>query len=366
MADAPRKPSEHDAYEHVAGLVEGLISRYGLHASRSLIVQVYEDIFRDALAFPLGSRPPRPSRINHDGTPIQFAATVGRGPHTLQFLGEPGGPSAGRGERLRASRACIESVAGRLGLQGDLSSLAPLLDALAPEDDLDLLAEPAGAYWVGAAFPMGRAPHLRIYVNARWGPMARRWARLDLLAQHFRCAAWPGIAARLAPDLQPLGVAITLCAGQPPVGRIYLSAYGARMSYYEALANAHGGASLAQQVRTFGQCVLSDDYAYPTQSAVSSFGLACPDAPEESDAPDFKFELCAHCLFDSDLQAAACLCAWLGRAGLDGADYSHLLDLFSGGQPSDERLDLHCYAGVGMRRGAPYGTIYIKPGLGIP
>ncbi len=367
MMDAPRS-----VYQHVGELIAALVGRFGLDASRALIMQTYEDICRDSLAFPMGARPPGPSRINHDGTPIQFAATVGPGPRTLQFLGEAGAPGLGQStglagrERNGANRACIATVAERLGLDGALASIAPLLDALAPEKDIDLLADPGGAYWVGVAFPAGHAPHLRIYVNARWGQDSGRWARLGRLAEHFGCAPWPEIAARLAPDLEPLGVAITLGRGKPPTGRIYLTAYGKRMRYYEELAADYGDAGLAQQVRILGESVLGDDYRYPTQTAVCSFGLGQSTGLGQSAMPDYKFELCAHCLFESDLQAAARLGRWLERAGLDATDYSVLLDLFSAGHPSDRTLDLHCYAGVGTRSGALYGTVYIKPRIGVP
>jgi hypothetical protein len=357
------------AYSLVGELMEGLIARLDLVASRSLILRTYEDICHESLAFPLGARPPGPSRINHDGTPIQFAATVGPGARTLQFLGEAGAPNLAGRERMQANRECITAVAESLHMDGALSSVASLLDALAPETDIDLLADPGGAYWVGAAFPAGQAPHMRVYLNARWGQESGRWARLSRFAAYFGCAQWPEIATGLTPDLQPLGVAITLSPDQPPGGRIYLSAYGKRMRYYEELAEAYGiaplrgAASLAREWRAFGQSLLGDDYAYPTQTAVCSFGMG-GYAPGDSAKPDLKLELCAHCLFASDVQAAGRLRSWYEQRNLDAVGYESILSILSAGHLSDEAVDLHCYAGVGLRRGAPYGTIYIKPWIG--
>jgi hypothetical protein len=96
-----------------------------------------------------------------------------------------------------------------------------LLNALAPETNIDLLADPAGAYWIGAAFTAAREPHMRIYINARWGKEQERWARLSRFAAHFdESTQWQDIATTLAPDLQPLGVAITFKGVQLPAGRI--------------------------------------------------------------------------------------------------------------------------------------------------
>ena len=351
--DAPRS-----GYDYVSSQVAALIARFDLRESRAQIMQTYQDICRDSLAFPHGTRPPDHSRINHDGTPIQYAVTIGSAHHTLQFLGEAGSPGITGAERMRVNRECIATVTQRFGADRVLSAVTPLLDVLAPNTNVDLLADPGGAYWIGAAFTAKREPRLRIYINARWGKEQDRWARLSRFAAHFgESAQWRDIAARLAPHLQPLGTAITLNGDKPPVGRIYLSAYGKHMPFYEELADAYGGVDFMRQVRAFGRCMLGDDYAYPTQTAVCSFGFG------ENPILDFKFELCAHCLFASDAQAVARLRAWFEAAGLDAADYWDMLDILSEGFVSDKAPDLHCYVGIGLRRGAPYATLYLKPRL---
>jgi hypothetical protein len=353
VRDTPRS-----GYDYVGSQIAALIARFDLHASYSQIMQTYEDICRDSLAFPHGTRPPNYSRINHDGTPIQYAVTLGPSHHTLQFLSEAGSLSVTSAERMRVNRECITTVAQRLHADEALLSVTPLLDVLAPDTNVDLLADPGGAYWVGVAFSTARGPHLKIYINARWGKEQDRWARLSRFAAHFdKSAQWGNIAGRLAPDLQPLGTAITLQGGQPPTGRIYLSAYGKHMPFYEKLAEVYGGTSFMRQLGSFGRCVLGDDYVYPTQTAVCSFGLG------DNPMPDFKFELCAHCLFTSDVEAAARLRDWFEVTHLDTTDYWDMLNILSEGRLSDKAPDLHCYVGVGMQRGAPYATIYLKPRL---
>jgi hypothetical protein len=290
--------------------------------------------------------------------PIQFAVTIGSSHPTLQFLSEAGSPGITDAERMRVNRECITTVAKRLHADEALSSVTRLLDALAPDTNVDLLADPGGAYWVGAAFSTARKPYLKIYINACWGKKQDRWERLSRFAVHFgKSAQWEDIAGRLAPDLQPLGTAITLHGDQPPSGRIYLSAYGKHVPFYEELADVYGSANFMRQLRSFGSCLLGDDYVYPTKTAVCSFGLG------DNPMLDFKFELCAHCIFTSDVEAASRLRVWFEIAHLDATDYWDILDILSEGYLSDKISDLHCYVGLGLRRGAPCSTIYLKPRL---
>jgi hypothetical protein len=348
-------------YAYVASQIAALIDRFNLHTSALQIMQTYALICRESLALPPDSLPPEHSRINADGTPLQYAVTLGSPLPTLQFLGEAGGPGINGIERLRVNRECIAAVAQQFHATTALTSVTPLLDALAPEADVDLLADPGGAYWIGAAFSAGREPHLRIYINDRWGNKPDRWTRLSWFAAHFDGSqSWREIATRLAPSLQPLGTAITLHGNHPPAGRIYLSAYGQRMPFYEGLAEVYGGKAFMNQLRAFGRCMLGDDYGYPTQTAVCSFNFG------ESPAPDFKFELCAHCLFASDTQAVSRLHAWFEGARLNASGYEDMLAILSEGYLSDKTLDLHCYVGVGLRQGAPYATIYLKPRFNAP
>lgn len=357
----PGQDKPQSGYAYVGSQIAALIDRFNLQESSPQIMQTYASICRESMAFPRNTRPPDHSRINADGTPLQYAVTLGSPSPTLQFLGEAGGPAIIGTERLRVNLECIATVAQQLHATMALSSVVQLLDALAPEVDVDLLADPGGVYWIGAAFSAAREPHLRIYTNDRWGKEPDRWTRLARFAAHFDSSQpWRDIAIRLAPDLQPLGTAITLTGDNPPAGRIYLSAYGKRMAFYEELAEAYVGVDFMHQLCAFGRCMLGDDYVYPTQTAVCSFGFG------EGPTLDFKFELCAHCLFASDGEAVDRLQSWFEVARLDATSYRDMLDILSEGYLSDKALELHSYVGVGLRRGAPYATIYLKPRFNAP
>lgn len=354
------KEAPLSGYAYISSQMAALIDQFNLDASRSQIMQTYSNICGDSLAFARERSHRLYSHINHDGTPIQYGVTIGSSHHTLQFLGEAGRPGITGAERILMNRECMSVVAQCLQAQEALSSVRPLFDVLAPETDVDLLADHGGAYWIGTAFTAGSEPHLRIYINGRWGKEGERWKRLSRFAAHFdKSEPWAEIATMLAQDMQPLGTAMTFQGERSPSGRIYLSAYGKRMPFYEDLAYRYGGEDFVQQLQRFGKCILGDDYLYPTQTAVCSFGLSADKLL------DFKFELCAHCLFTSDADAAARLGEWFEIARLDASDYRAMLEILSEGYLSNTANELHCYAGFGLRRGAPYGTIYLKPRLRV-
>jgi hypothetical protein len=361
VVHAQRKPvpgRSRSVYSYVGSQIAALISRFGLQSSQAQIEQIYGEICRESLAFPLGTRPAGHSRINHDGTPFQFSVTLGSPFRSLQFLAEAGILGLSGAERIRVSRDRITAVAQRLQADVALSAVSGLLAVLAPDTDVDLLADPAGAFWIGVAFASGHAPRLKIYTNASWGSEHDRWARLEHFASHFRALEpWQKLEGTLRAELKPLGTAVTLAGKEPPSGRIYLGAYGKRIAYYEALARSIHGDGFRRILQQYAECMLGNDYLYPTQSAVCSFGVG---AGAEL---DLKFELCGHCLFSSDVEAASRLRAWFEVANLDPADYLDVLDILSEGHLSDKAPDLHVYVGVGLKHGTPYSTVYLKPRL---
>jgi hypothetical protein len=350
-------------YDYVSDQIAALIPRFNLAGWQPDILQVYREISQDSLGFPLGRRPSGTSRINHDGTPFQYAVTAGSDLHALQFIGEAGPVGAASQnisgtERLQLNRECIQAVAGRLQAGAALAKISPLLDGLAPATNVDLLADPGGAFWIGVGFCASQQPSMRIYTNVAWGREPDRWERLRDFAVAFEMGeAWQEIERQLKPEMKPLGTAITLSGQQPPSGRIYLTGYGKRAIYYEALAEQVGGSGSRELVEWFIHCMLGEDYAYPTQTAVSSFGLS------NQAGFDFKFELCAHCLFNSDVQAERRLRLWFEKASMQADDYFVLLEVLADKALSDRQNELHCYMGVGLKGGHPYSTIYLKPSL---
>lgn len=349
------------AFGRVATQLDALIAAFGLGAEAPRIRAIYGAICSRALAFPLGGGPAAPSRLNEDGLPVQFATAVGPRAPALRFVADPGPLDAEGAARMRAARATMREAAELMGTEAELAALSPFLFELAPEDAPALRADPAGAFWIGAAFAPGAAPRLRVYVNGGWGSAAARSARLRRFAAHFhRAEAWDRIAARFPPALEPLGLALTLAPGGEVRGAIYLRAFGLRLSDYAALAMVASGQANAEMIHAFGAALLGADAAHPTPSAVLSFGFGPePGLPAE-------LEFCAHCLYADDAAAQAGLERLFASARLDPGPYRALARALAPPAPRPGPPRLHSFVGADARSAGPAYTVYMKPDFSVP
>jgi hypothetical protein len=341
-------------YDAIGERLHAMIAAFGLQGQQNRVNRAYELLCRQSRGIPAGSRPTHGSRLNADGTPVQIALGLAGTTTRLQFVADIGPLGAGSDTRMSAARACIPALASVLRVSPLVERLSDLLDDLVPLDDPELRANDAGPLWLGAAFGRDCAPSLKVYVNAKWGDADARWARLAAVAGRMGVALeWSGAEA-CASALEPLGVSVTVAHDAEPNARFYLGGYGRSFEYYEEVARASGGPDLARLLRRFGRTFLGDDYAYPTRSAVWSFGC------ERGSFVDYKLELCAHCAFADDDHARARCLEWLRAIDVSSALYARLVDLFAGGQPRANGM-LHAYVGVGAKRGRPYSTFYFNP-----
>jgi hypothetical protein len=335
-----------------------LISRFGLEGQRAAILGTYQLICAESLAIPLTQRPPSFYRINEDGTPFQFSVALCASKSPLQFLSEAGVAGDSTAARRRANSEALHWVASLLDAQEALLEVTPLIDEMVPGNNPDLLADPSGAIWIGAGFIQEEAPKLKIYLNSKWGPEADQWKRLDSFASHFNAASqWGDTKAALKREMQPLGLSITISGDQPQSGRIYLSAYGKPLAYYEALAGASAGRAFLEPFGLYTETLLGENRRYPTPSTVCSFGFdAC-------DSYDFKFEMCGLRVFESDADAMARCVKWLKLQNIEPNPYLHVLQELSVGMFCSSTPRLHCYLGLGARRKSIYSTFYFNPGI---
>jgi hypothetical protein len=358
IAPAPSR-SPATLYDVVDTRLAGLIPLLGLGRQAATISHTYKRLCSDSLTLPAGTRPLRRSRLNADGTPFQLALALGVGAPALQFLTETGSPLADNGARLAAASEAIDELAERFGAVPSLARAQALLDKLAPRGDLHLLADEAGAMWLGASFAPGRSPRLKVYVNLKWGHETSRWTRLERFAASARLAAPLGRIKPLVVDkLEPLGVSLDLSAGKPIAGRIYLSGYGLSVREYDALVSSCDGA-LSSWLRRYFAIMLGEAQGQPTRSAVFSFG------GRTDSQLDYKLEFCAHCALASDVEARTRILEWLHEIGVSPAPYLGVTDVLSGGPLSRAATKLHVYLGVGTKQGVVYSTFYLNPAGGI-
>lgn len=356
-------PSQTDmsARAHVRQQLEALILDFGLEAKRQQVLATYDGIFHKSLDFPLGNRPPAPSRLTEDGTPIQFATAVGTDSPSLRFVGDAGPLNAGGAQRMHNAHAVIETVAELLGTQIELDTIRPLLSKLAPETNRLLLANPSGAFWIGAAFTPNAEPRLRIYINASWDSQTQRQARMDTFAAAFgQTRTWKSAQEQLPQNLAPLGMALTLSPGRQATGALYYRGFGLRLNDYACLAESISGSANAKAVTAFGTDLLGKEASYPTASAALSFGF------RHGSGLTTDLEFCAHCLFRDDAEAQRRLLKLFATAGLESLPYKILSSRLMA-RPADARSrHVHSFIGLDGKSARPKYTVYMKPDLTLP
>jgi len=239
-----------------------------------------------------------------------------------------------------------------------MSEVYDLLDRVAPASDTNLLAENAGAFWIGVSFSPEAKPKLKIYINGKWGSEKKRWARLDSFISHFDGnERWQETEKILITGMNPLGMALTLSGDSQPSGRVYVSAYGNQLHYYERLVRFVTNERKYNLFKLFTETFLGEDQLYPTRSVVCSFGF------DSRAKLDFKFEMCGHCIFSSDIDASERCLNWLRTLNVDPTAYLHTLQLLSEGHLSETNVDLHCFVGYGLKQKEIYTSFYLKPSM---
>ena len=348
-------------FDQIRCQVQRLIPLFGVESQAPGILASFDSLCSESLNLEVRHRAPEFSRINADGTPFQFSLRLSRNSQApLQFLGEAGRPGCGMGERLSASFASLAGLAQACAVLEPMAQIMPMLHQLAPEQDKDLLADASGIFWFALSFQSDAAPSLTVYVNARWGADNARWQRLQAAAVFFGSAdRWQALASLAPPGLSPLGVAFTLNQNKPASGRIYLQAFGQPLSVYRTLFRQCAAAPGASQAfDEFGRQMLRDGAGYPTRSAV--FSVELPAAQ----LAGAKFELCAHCAFAHDAEAASRISGWLQRLGVDDQLYRSTLASLGAGRPLSASAlpSLHAFVGVGVRKSETYASVYLNPG----
>ena len=347
-------------YDQLRRQLEGLIPRFALTAQAGPILAAFDAVCRESLAIDVRRRAPELSRINADGTPLQFAVAFSRNRSTaLQFVGESGLPGASMQQRRNASLASLRALATSCDLRDEVDDLIPTLCRLAPEQP-DLLDNPSGVFWLAPTFWPDAPPSLTVYVNTAWGCSTARWARLDDVAAFFNVRnGWQTIAADAMRAMSPLGVAFTVRLRRTTSARIYLRAFGAPTSLYRSLltdaVSRHDAADVFEDFRTHVLCL---EDRQPTRSAVFSVELM------PGEIVGAKFEHCAHCAFDHDAHAAARIDDWLQRSHVETAIYRDTVSHLNFGRTlSSQALPtLHAYVGVGFRGSEHYTSVYFNPG----
>lgn len=346
-------------YDRVREHIEFLVPRFDLRDSRDLISQAFDLLGRDSLAIPLGGQPGYRSTLNEDGTPFQFALVLRpfEDRLRLQFLGEVGKSELSNIERRALAEEVITSLSRLFGCGREWLSCRGAIEEIAPRDSPELSSDPGGTFWVGVSCLRGEAPRLLVYINARWGSEDAAWCRLGTWADYLGVRdQWNDQQRLICERMAPLGVSLSLQAGRPPAGRIYVRGYGNPLRYYEQLANSAIDSRFAKHLQESARTLLGSASIYPTRSVVCSYSF------QRGRNPDFKVEFCAHCAFSSDAEAVSRCLAWLEFLQMPDDPYLTLLNTLSSAGVSGTTRGLHSFVGLGSDTQHTYCTVYLNPG----
>jgi len=331
-----------------------LIRRLGVHAQAADIHRCFQLICGKSLQPDAGA-----SSLNSDGTPLQFALSLGAGlPPALEFVGEAFEADMSYAARRAFGLTAMSRVAFTLGLQSQFECLQPYLDRFAVSEPPGDGEDPAGAFWIGTSFEPSGARSMVIYANARHGEGSARWRRLAAFLRSVNGAPdWERVfAIAQAARLSPLGAGVRISLDRHLHARVYFGAYGVRpCDYREMFRDARVGDSFDRSLADFFNETLGSEAAFPTGSAVFSLGASGGEWSP-------KLELCAHCAWTSDRLVRERCSAWLLRMGLDAAIYRETSSLFLDGATASGAVRAHAFVGVGSKRDRSYASIYLNPG----
>ena len=363
--DSPHRQTSRDSrglllYDRVREQLDHLISRFALQAHETLLGQAFELLSREALAIPAGAGGPGYfSTLNEDGTPFQLALALHRADASveLQFLGEVGGFNLSNQERQDLALETVSALSRLFGCENEWRANRAVVERFAPRDNLELSTDTGSAFWLGVSCRPREAPRLLLYANAHYGSDRAPWSRLAEWASHLGARdRWESQQPLLREKMRPLGVSLSLQAGRPPAGRIYVRGYGNPLNYYQHLAAAAIGTPFAELLETSAYALLGAECAYPMRSVVCSYAFA------KDRHLDFKTELCAHCLFNTDTEATTRCRDWLHRLGMPVGPYLAFLRNLIGDPPPATARGLHSFVGLGSDAHRAYCTLYFNPG----
>jgi hypothetical protein len=301
------------------------------------------------------------SSLNADGTPVQFALSLieGRRP-SFEFVGEAFQTGMEYSARRESGLERMTRLAGAIGATPELEPVRQPLETLAHGGAAGDGEDPAGAFWIGVSFEPEGAASMTVHANVRRGPEDSRWTRLAEFAGSVAEAEWGRIfAVAQAGTLKPLGAGVRITGHGRLHARVYFGAYGVTPQDYRRMFREAGAPEpFDRALAMFFEAALEAESAFPTQSAVFSFGSNGDGAWSP------KLELCGHCAWNSDSEAEARCGTWLERLGMDADLYRDVIRILAGDRDSQESTCVHTYAGVGMRRDQLYASIYLNPGRG--
>jgi hypothetical protein len=339
--------------EAVRPALERMVDRAGFARDEaSRFWRIFDLLTRESLDFAPSELANRFSGICRDGTPWQFCAVTGSPSLPIRFLTEVGCPQSRLRQRTALTLIRIAEVFELVGAPG-YGKIADVLAGLTPQDD-DHIA----GLWVGVAVGAAVRPRLRLYANNGWGDTTARWLRLigamrRLNAGQFGASLQP-LVPLLLPAFSPVGFAVTVPAS-PLLCKLYLRPIGRPWSAIRELART----VLASRADGF-IAAIENGMGRPLEALPDRAVLVSVAGFASGGPLDLKLDLCGHCLFNDDTEAAIAIERLSLSLALDASPYRVTIEDL--GEPATLPGNRVAFVGVGGNaNGGDRINVYLAP-----
>jgi hypothetical protein len=319
-------------------------------------VSCFAALTAEAMRGPFGHGAQRFSALNADGVPFQWSVSIGPRPGGVRFLVDCGIPGTSISARLADSRDLLARLAADGLLSYDRAALDRALDYLLP--DATLLDASLMGVWLGGALLRDGPMPLKVYVNARVGPIAPRYYRFGrCLAAHGRDQAVARLAALVgAVGAHAVPVASAFDLTEHGIGRFKLyfrpldQAPALLVAAAEALGHPDAGPKLDLLRRT-----LTRHGDYSDGAVVFS-----AEFPESGYEGDFKVDVNTALTLASDDEADQRIRVLIAAVGLVDDEYRAMRDVVAGPRMSGGARHL-LFVGLALRARETRVNVYLHP-----
>ena len=349
----------------VRALLEKLIHLHNLQSEEALILQLFNALTRECLAYPLTERLPPFSWICGDGTPIQFSVSLSRNRQerqVLRYVTEVCTPVMELPARVAMARKRVPMLLKLINAMHLQPRINRMLELLLPSPRL-LPDHSMFGFWIGVQHHASSAAMLKIYCNLLWqlgDPWSMFHDALRLLDRRDVENAIVTVRKSLGSYCWPNSIGLECTANGFGRVKLYLRGYQLSWSDIDGFLRGLGWVNFEPALLRFHQVLLGGRKTYIPRSVVLSIGA--PRKPGES--YDVKVEVGPDYYVMDDENALKRIIKLAGELMLDVKPYEQMLDVLSDGALTPGVVRFHDVIGIGLNpQKGPCLNIYLRPDL---
>jgi hypothetical protein len=226
------------------------------------------------------------SRLNNDGSPLQFCISASQHGQSLRILGDPRSDITNTKIRHRYALLALYNLMKASADASLKRAVETTLECNLPDDTKGYLALKAGTLWLGA--PISDAKGIAVYLNGRWGTPCQQWERVN----HW--------LDKLIPTHESRVEALTKLPKYAVIASVGLEGADDKRLRYKIYFRLTGAVDLrklgidllrSEQFLKFLELTIADHQVSST-GIVFCIGLSAATG----EIIDAKIDLCGHCL----------------------------------------------------------------------